>query len=437
MPSSAPDASYTTRPAVRSIECTQCGGALPLHGGHRVESVTCLWCGSVLDGQAGYAVLKAHAVDKGRRSYLPLQLGERGRLKGVDFTVIGFTTWRADGDSWIDFVLFSATHGYAWLSVGDGHWELTRRLRDVPSAQTDWRRLTLRAPIRLGRRRFRFYETYAATVTDFGGELTAQLDKGQRVIVSDAIDPPNTLTRTVEGDEVVYELAEYLTPEQVREAFRLPSTRQLPRPSGVHPSQPFNISPLGRAMQNNGLIFSGLAIALLLWSLISGSGQVLLREVLPGQALVQPDGVLTAPFTVTRPNRLLKLTFDSPISNGWMWLDFDIVRAETGEELLSLGKEISFYEGYEGGERWSEGSRRATALFKVPSSGSYRLQVSNSERGDNVRSPDVTVVVRQGVLLARWFIILLIATALAALYNLIRRGIFEGRRWAPVTSDDD
>jgi hypothetical protein len=399
--------------------------------------VTCLWCGSVLDGQAGYAVLKAHAVAKGRRSYLPLQLGERGRLKGVEFTVIGFTSWRADGDSWIDFVLFSPTHGYAWLSVDDGHWDLTRRLRDIPSTQTDWRRLRPRAPIRLGKRRFRFYETYTARVTDLGGELTSRLDKGQRVMLSDAVDPPNTLTRAVEGDELVYEIGEYLTPEQVREAFRLPSTRPLPRPSGVHPSQPFKISPLGRAMQNNGLIFSGLAIPLLLWALISGSGQVLLREVLPGQALLQPDGVLTQPFNVTRPNRLLKFTFESPISNGWMWLDFDIIGAESAQEMFSLGKEISFYEGYEGGERWTEGSRRASALFRVPRGGSYQLRVSNSERGDNVRSPDVTVVVKQGVLLARWFIILLVVTALAALYNLIRRGVFEGRRWAPVTSDDD
>lgn len=408
-----------------------------MYGGHRVETVTCQWCGSVLDGQSGYRVLHAHAVAKGRRNYLPLQLGERGRLKGVEFTAIGFTTWRADEDSWIDFVLFSPTHGYAWLSVEDGHWVLTRRLRDIPSARGNWRRLKPKAPIGLGKRRFRFYETYAATVTDLGGELTARLEKGQRVTISDAIDPPNVLTRTIEGTEVVYEIGEYLTPDEVRGAFHLPSTRPLAKPSGVHPAQPYRIGPFGRALQRNGLIFSGIAIPLLLWSLISGSGETLLRETLPGQALAQPNGVLTQPFAVTRPNRLLKFSFDSPISNGWMWLDLDIVRAETGQELFNLGKEISFYEGYEGGERWTEGSTRATALFRVASGGNYQLRVSNSERGGNVGSPSVTIVVKQGVVLARWFIILVAITALAALSNMIRRKTFESRRWSPVTSDDD
>lgn len=205
----------------------------------------------------------------------------------------------------------------------------------------------------------------------------------------------------------------------------------------MHPSQPFHIGPFTRALRTNGLIFSALAIPLLLWSLFSGSGQTLLRESLPGQALAQPNGVLTAPFTVTRPNRLLKVSLESPISNGWMWLEFDVLRADTGEELFNLGKEISFYEGYEGGERWSEGSRNASALFRVPADGSYRLRVSNSERGDNVRAPSVTVTVKQGVLLARWFIILVVITALAAVSNKIRQILFERRRWAPVTGDDD
>ena len=99
---------------LRSINCTQCGAPLALRGGHRVESLTCGFCGSVLDAHDEFKVVKTYSDLE--RPYSPLSLGMSGKIKGVDFTIIGVMEYRdAWFDTWLEYAIFSPTHGYAWL----------------------------------------------------------------------------------------------------------------------------------------------------------------------------------------------------------------------------------------------------------------------------------------------------------------------------------
>ena len=105
---------------VRSINCTQCGAPLTLHGGHRVESLTCGFCGSVLDAHEDFKVVRTYADLK--RPYSPLALGMSGKIKDVEFTIIGMVQYRdAWHDSWLEYAIYSPTHGYAWVAYEHGH----------------------------------------------------------------------------------------------------------------------------------------------------------------------------------------------------------------------------------------------------------------------------------------------------------------------------
>ena len=44
-----------------------------------------------------------------------------------------------------------------------------------------------------------------------------------------------------------------------------------------------------------------------------------------------------------------------------------------------VAKEIGYYHGVEGGESWSEGSRKWKRVFQIPQGGRYRLQLEVSE----------------------------------------------------------
>ena len=123
------------------------------------------------------------------------------------------------------------------------------------------------------------------------------------------------------------------------------------------------------------------------------------------------------------------------MNNAWLWLDLDVTRQ--GEHVFSLGKEVGYYQGVEDGEFWSEGSRGATALFRVPEAGTYELNLTASEWGGARYEGRIRVVIEQGILLTRWFLIAAIVLVPAALWLALRKAVFEYRRWAPVTADED
>ncbi len=420
---------------VRRINCTQCSAPLELHGGHKVERIVCSYCGSLLEGGEGHQVLKRHYVEQGKRSFLPLQPGDEGTIKGVNFIVIGFIGYESTEDSWTEFCLFSPTHGYAWLSWDGGHFVFIRRLRDLPVPSSSWRLFAPKRAIAQGARRFRFYEFYQAKVVDIGGELPWRGEIGDRVDCADAVDPPRILTQEIEGGEIEYHLGEYMPPAQIAKAFGKPAIDKARPPHSVHPAQPFVVSTFDRHVQLNGRIFGALALLGLLVTLLFGSGETLLKEHFSWEAVQSREGQLTQSFQVTKPNRLIEVSLDSSVSNAWLWLDLDVTRK--GEDVFFLGKEISYYHGYEGGEHWTEGTQRASALFRVPKAGLYELNVKAAQWGGVQYKSPIRVEIEQGVLLKRWFLILTIVLAPFALWVTVRRFHFEYRRWAPVTSSED
>jgi hypothetical protein len=101
---------------------------------------------------------------------------------------------------------------------------------------------------------------------------------------------------------------------------------------------------------------------------------------------------------------------------------------------------IEYYSGYEGGEHWTEGSRDNTSYFRAPEAGTYRL-ILKAAGGSGQRGPprreSMKLTVYAGAVMTRYFLLALIATALFPLLEILRKILFEKRRWGPVTEDDD
>ena len=122
---------HTVSETVSSIKCSNCAAPLNILGGGRVSTVTCEYCHSVLDLNDNYAVLSK--FEKVKRPLGPFKIGMRGNIKGVEWTIIGWVTYKTiefSDEEWNEFFLYSPTHGYAWLVYEDGKISLSMKVRD-------------------------------------------------------------------------------------------------------------------------------------------------------------------------------------------------------------------------------------------------------------------------------------------------------------------
>ena len=150
------------------------------------------------------------------------------------------------------------------------------------------------------------------------------------------------------------------------------------------------------------------------------------------------QSVQSAPFTVSDAGKLLQLKMHAPLSNAWAAYDVQVHRGD--KQIFSMAKEISYYHGVSGGESWSEGSQSASAYFKVPEPGEYKLVVKGEggigNRGTHPPNTGLSVTVIEGVIVSRYFIVLFIAAGLAFLFQYFAKWRFEAKRWADTDDDD-
>jgi hypothetical protein len=146
--------------------------------------------------------------------------------------------------------------------------------------------------------------------------------------------------------------------------------------------------------------------------------------------------VLSEPFRVN--SDIIKIiSYAQPrLNNEWMALDVAVVSDQ--EEVLHVyDAGISYYHGYEGGEKWSEGSQSQSAFIQVPRPGIYRLLVhAVSARGNINRSTKtshgVIMRVEDGARMPHFFIG---AAALSVLILVV--SIWSYSKWKSGDEDDE
>jgi hypothetical protein len=113
------------------------------------------------------------------------------------------------------------------------------------------------------------------------------------------------------------------------------------------------------------------------------------------------------------------------------------------EALFDFSAEMSYYHGRSGGESWREGSKRDTKVFRLAEPGKYRFLVrgqagtGNSAQNTARFGPPVTITVREGVILTRYYIILMTLCLLWVIAEWSAHVTFEGRKWSESDVADD
>lgn len=290
---------------VYSLQCKSCGAPLEVHGGgHRVKVLTCGYCGSQHDPAKDYAMFAQFS-----NAYRPdtlLKPGMVGKIKGVEFTVIGIVISTSElrsttpyiphsDEYWAEFLLYSPTHGYLWISQEQGHFILTRRSRDLPEVSIT--SLSTRASFEFGNKTYKFYEKYQAKITYVAGELTWVAKAGDTSLLADGIAAPHGVSYEFRDNEVEYYTNEYLPPATLITDFNLDED-PAQYGQGVHPLKPF-ASPLLKSLNRTAIPFAILAVIAII--MLESDGKI----VYTGK--FSPKETTTIPFEVNKTSDLLEL----------------------------------------------------------------------------------------------------------------------------------
>jgi hypothetical protein len=238
-----------------------------------------------------------------------------------------------------------------------------------------------------------------------------------------------------DADEIEYFQGQYFTPQQIRAAFHL--KEHLPRPTGVHPAQPFVRRSTAKALMIIGFLFALVNLILLLGS-VAQEGRPIFTQKFTSQDYQAET--MSRPFTVgPHDGTIMAMAMQAPLNNSWLAFEVGLVD-DQDRVVEEMEGDIAYYHGVEDGESWSEGSRSNTRYFKAPPAGTYRLILKgNCGSGETgpCRGELLTITLSQGATLSRYFLMVFIFSALFPFYETMRKYVFEARRWAPVTESDD
>lgn len=432
----SPAESFSTADAgrrlkVEAFSCPNCAAPLTIHS-LAIKSIGCPGCGTLLGVENDQIRLLEKAARKLTvKPWLPL--GSKGRLANVDWEVIGFmkrfTPTEEINYYWLEYLLFNVKEGFAWLTEYQGHWNFVRTLSAPPSVARG------EDSFLRGQDSFKCFSSSWAYVRYVLGEFYWRVKVGEGCLVEDYVCPPKMLSREVSETEVTWSEGEYLEPEAVREAFDISAAA--PERIGVYANQPNPYAATFRKVRRLswGMLLLATLIQLAFVFLFPAVPVFRQQFTLSADAANVANGaesVLTSEeFVLAAPMRALRLKHSTDINNNWVGITTTLIEKNTGA-AYQVDQEISYYHGVDDGERWSEGARLDTALFRNVPAGTYYLNIEfelgNDGRAANYAISDMVELARKPTSWFNYFLLILFLAAFPFISRW-RYGAFETERW--------
>ncbi len=411
---------------VQAFKCSSCGNPLTIRGLKQTEAVACEACGAIIDlTDENFRILSTF---RSKIKYKPLlPLGSRGKLRGDLWEVIGFMrraiTVEGVDYEWSEYLLFNPYKGFRWLTEYNGHWSFVKTTNQIPKRKEGRKR----PEVRYLDETFLHFQTAEARVVYVMGEFYWKVQAGEKCQVTDYIAPPLILSRETTEQEIVWSIGEYQDPETIGKAFGPGVT--LPPRIGVAPNQPSPYAGQSSWLWKRLGFFIMAALLIHLLILLTAQNKMVYEKNFVLRQTDKEKALVTDYFEV--PGRTANLVFKSSanVNNNWIYLHLTLIDEEG--RAYDFGREISHYQGVEGGESWSEGSRLDEAVLPAVPAGKYYLRIEPESPASAVH---YKIQIYRDV--PRWLFFWLALGALCFLPLVMkwRSSRFEAARWAESDS---
>ena len=372
------------------LACPNCDGALELRAPDQTQRVGCPYCGQLLDvNQGNLIALKSVAND---RPQLAIPLGATGTLAGTTYTVIGYLRRSVEIDGtrypWEEWLLYQPAVGFRWLVCSDGHWSFVEPV--PPGSVTEDTN-----GVRHGDVKYRSFSRAKAQVDQVLGELYWKVEAGETTEVADYVAPPHMLSwewsTDGKNEEINWSLGTYLTPAEVRAAFK---PEALPTPVGVAPNQPW---PHARYASVWALLSAAmLVLGVLSFVLVRPASVFGATAEFPALTGASATTVwFSEPFPLVGGKNVVVRLSNGSLSNSWWFAQGDLVNTDTGL-VVDFGTELEYYDG--------EGDRSDERFLSAVPAGNYALRLE-AQWLQWQQPQTVEVVIQQGRVRLRDFLI--------------------------------
>ena len=434
------------RVGAAQVSCPNCGGPLELRAPDKTERVTCPNCNSLLDVNQGQLQFLKALEKPWFQPLIPI--GREGETPEGKMTIIGAMARSVTIEGvqyfWSEYLLYNPQIGFRWLVDSDDHWNYVQAVPPGDVLESG-RYATYRD------KSYKIFQDAQARVEVVLGEFYWKVETGEQVRGVDYVAPPYMLSKEVSTvyisdpnnpekrkratGEINWSLGTYVPVKQIEKAFQVTG---LPRPSGVAPNQPYKHGWIYKYW----ILFIGLLlVAGVLSFVFAGSTKQIFSQTVTLQPLPNADGTqvfFSDPFEVAG-RRNIRITGESAVQNTWVYLEGDLINDETGV-VQSFPIDISYYQGVEDGEAWSEGGQTDAAYTSSLPGGKYVLRLEG--QWEQWSQPAVvSIKIEQNVTHGFNLLVALIVLSIGPVLMIIYHIWFERLRWSESMfsggSDDD
>lgn len=395
-------------PNKMSCACKKCNTEFEVPYFPYVQTATCPDCKHLYAYDIksnGWKPVMNYSKSQKEVSTEELPIGAHITLLQDDFEVIG-KAYRVnkDGYYWLEYHLWCAAEGsFAYLSESDGHFTLLYELFEPPAFTNNYSK-----KVHFFKKTFNNYDIYTAqTVSVVGNLIGSYLHPMTQVQAYDYVSPPYMLSLELGKYKANHwHFGEYVPKVEIKKAFAKYNVR-VPYRSGygaTRPANKFALSEIWLITAIMALIYIGIQIYLL-----SSSHHVQIAQT-SGVTDSIVNQIIIDDINIQEDRSEINIASGADVSNEWLMVNYTLINKKTGTEYDG-GKEISYYFGSEGGESWSEGSRKGNYKFSGIDKGNYKLVSTIELNPESInKQVDYNLIVTTDSQLGKnfWFPLLLI-----------------------------
>jgi hypothetical protein len=406
--------------------CPQCKAKIPSYEGGHARYLSCGVCLSYFKYENNQFV---KYLDYKKTVNIIIPIGTKGSYKNKKYQIVGALQVKESNAAyyWTEYVLKAEDGTYDFLSEYEGHWCFVKEIENFTrSKQT--------TTFRYKERDYTYFNYYKTLIVGAIGEFTWDLALEGKPTVKEYISPPMGLNHEYGNTTNKWFETEYLSKENVKSIFSLPSNFFIRIKNGPYSIEPFPVQIETYQLKRYAVMFllAMLAIVFLVKGL-ANEKKVLSAEIPISSITVNSD----SNNYVSNEFALASLTGTSAVSvkliaqvdNNWIDVSFSMINQQSGQEYF-FEEGVEYYSGYEGGSSWSEGSiEKEITLSEIPD-GKYRISSKVAFREGTTLPKVFFVEINEGVTLwSNFFILTAIGLLIPVLIGLWENN-FHSNKWS-------